>query len=545
VVSNPGDQNPRRVGDATRQRIDELADGWDVPSGAPLEASSPGAPAARRSKPRTAPPPPPGQKRPARASALGSAPSRPRKPSTAPPPLPPVARRKRRSSPPPPPASTAQAPGAPRPKGDASRADGPRVAASGTGVEPSRPDATELSSPPNFDIAASQVGHEDPTVAAPPSAALLAHDTDAFRKDDATVLQDQGLVDVAPPRVGARPRAAATGLPRQRGLLGDVRYAFVALFGIARSKRELADTRARLEAETDERNDRLIAVARFAIGEPDVVFKPVIEARERLVDIEERRSKHAGRLAAADEHDQHLRRKRADAYEAFAAAESSLREQADDLDKRLGPLEQRAAGIRKELAGLERSAGQLAGRIEREERGIHSVKNRDNAAEIQAKLASLKAERESVLAQEPPLVAELEQLEPAIASHQADRDAARAELERRAREDADDQVRTDEKLAAAAARRQVEERAVNESDAARDQVLLGLGEWLDVERPEVIGPRLRGADEHAMAIATLDRRILELQELVDGIDRWAIARGFALVALAVGGAVAAALYWLL
>ena len=199
------------------------------------------------------------------------------------------------------------------------------------------------------------------------------------------------------------------------------------------------------------------------------------------------------------------------------------------------------AGRDRELEDLKRTLAGSAGVV-----GLHAASGTGKSSLLAGGLVpSLRAERQSVLAQEPPLVAELEQLEPAIASHQADRDTARADLERLAQEDADDQVRTDEKLAAAAARRQVEERAVNESDAARDEVLLGLGEWLDVERPDVIGPRLRGADEHAMAIATLERRILELQELVDGIDRWAIARGIAIVALALGGAVAAALYFLL
>ncbi len=88
----------------------------------------------------------------------------------------------------------------------------------------------------------------------------------------------------------------------------------------------------------------------------------------------------------------------------------------------------------------------------------------------------------------------------------------------------------------------VDERAEAELLVAQEEALAALGEQLAEERPEELTLPLRSIEAHEVAIATLDRRHLELSELVRSVDRWAVARGVLwLLTLAVG--VAAALVW--
>jgi hypothetical protein len=103
-------------------------------------------------------------------------------------------------------------------------------------------------------------------------------------------------------------------------------------------------------------------------------------------------------------------------------------------------------------------------------------------------------------------------------------------------------VRTAEMVAAVRARRVVDERAEAELDQAQEEALAALGERLADERPPELGQRLRGIEENEVAVATLERRHLELTELVRALDRWALARGVLWI-LALTVAVAAALVW--
>ena len=137
------------------------------------------------------------------------------------------------------------------------------------------------------------------------------------------------------------------------------------------------------------------------------------------------------------------------------------------------------------------------------------------------------------------MAAEIDQLEPAIAgllAASADHRAAALRLEQRER---DGVARTQEKVAAVAARRVVDERAEAELAQAQEDTLRALGERLAVDRPAALAGRLRGIDEHEVAIATLERRQLELTELVRSVDRWAVVRGVAWVMLLAAGIMAA------
>ena len=154
----------------------------------------------------------------------------------------------------------------------------------------------------------------------------------------------------------------------------------------------------------------------------------------------------------------------------------------------------------------------------------------------------MRAEREEVAREEPTIASELDDLEPAIASLTSARADAAAKV---AKLEADEEaaiVRTAEKLTAARARKAVEERARLELERDQEEALRALGERLNVERPRDLLLRLKPIEEHEVAIATLERRRVELGELVAGVDRWAFARGLLYIALLLGG-IAFALLW--
>ena len=135
--------------------------------------------------------------------------------------------------------------------------------------------------------------------------------------------------------------------------------------------------------------------------------------------------------------------------------------------------------------------------------------------------------------------AEIDRLEPAIASLVAARADLRARSARSQEQERKAVVRAGEKATAIKARRTVDERAEEELAEAQEEALRALGERLAVERPPELAARLRGIDEHEVAIATLERHHLELSELVRSVNRWALTRGLlvilALTALLGGG----------
>lgn len=154
----------------------------------------------------------------------------------------------------------------------------------------------------------------------------------------------------------------------------------------------------------------------------------------------------------------------------------------------------------------------------------------------------MRAEREEFAREEPAIASELDDLEPAIASLGSARGDARARATRLESAEQAAVVRTAEKLTAARARKAVEERARGELEREQEEALRGLGEKLNVERPLDLLQRLKPIEEHEVAIATLERRRVELGELVAGVDRWAFARGLLWIALVLG-AIAGAILW--
>jgi hypothetical protein len=512
----------RKVGDATMERIDDLAGGWAVkqertePVEKTSEAEARGTGNVPKSaegsdvirSPRTvssrtsnqimdddpvgltkrpsAPQPPPGRKK------------RP----TAPPP-PPPGRKKRLSGPPPPPPGRKKEisppPAAPEPV-----AQPPMVA--------------------GFIDSADDGDDEEVTVHQPPVAG--DHPSEPGRKVGNTT----GTLRVLPT------------LPRRRGVLGDVLYVHTAVFGVAGSRRELATVEKKLAVEKKERERRLIEIARQALADGELDSRTLEGGRDELLTLEEKRSRRAGAIAAVDEEIATLEREREEERARSRRTLDALKREIHTIEEKLEPLERKAQIARRKANRLRDQLRELDRRIEREEASLPGQAARDRGAEVEANIASMRADRGEVAREEPVIAAELDDLEPAIASLTSARADAQGKVRKLESDEEADVVRTAEKLTAARARRAVEERARAELERDQEQALRSLGERLNVERPRDLLLRLKPIEEHEVAIATLERRRVELGELVAGVDRWAFARGLLYIAVLVGG-LALAILW--
>jgi len=512
-----GRRDPRDMGDATRQRIEDLAEGWDVPAGTTDEPSTPATPPPREppeDDPVKAKPPKPPPARAKRASA---------------PPPPPPARAKRTSAPPPPPppppprAKRASAP--PPPPPPAARPATPPVEVNDTVPTPRQDITIDSSTDDKQDITIDSSAGGD--------------------RDDKTVLQSSdavSFINANEQKVGHLRKRPT--LRRKRGPVGDVRYVFTALFGVAGARRELAEVNTKLDLERDGRDDRLLDAIRTMIADPDVDLPLIDKARESLTVIEEERSRKAGAAANAEAELESLVRARATEREEQLGTIKQREDEGKQISEKLAPLERQAAAVRKKADTLQASLRKLDDAMAAKKSSLVTVKGpKADPAAVEADIASLRAERADIANEEPVLAAQLDELEPKIASLKVAGKDARAEIERINEAETEAKLRTEEKLAAVRARKAVEDRAVSEANRTRDDALRLLGEQLCIDRPEVAVKRLGAIDQHDIEIATLERQAVELQELVGGVDRAKLARGIGLMLLALGAFVALA--WLI
>jgi predicted nucleic acid-binding Zn-ribbon protein len=474
--SDGRDRPGGRMGDATRQRIDELKDGWKLPEG--------------EEKPAAA--------KPAKVAEGSGQPARPKRPSRPPPPPPPPAKAKP--------------------------------------VIPESPDTEPMERPLSVSDVLDGITVDEP---ADDAGAL-----DDEPRADATRLQpptDKPRGPVAPGQQVRKPAA----LPRKRGLVGDVRYVFTALAGVTSARKELAEVQAHIDDEHGERDLRLLALAKQVVADATTHAPWVDDARDLLGRIEEARSQRAGAAAAAEAEIDSIKRSHDDEATTRSEALGKAEKELAQLTSRLEPLERQAAAARKKATALHATLAELDKKITATKGKLVSVKGpRTDPQSIEAELAALRAEREGVAREEPEIAAELDDVEPKVASLQAARTEAEKRIASLRREAEDTRVRTEEKLTAIRARKAVEDRGVADADRDRDGALRELGERVAVERPDAFATRLRPIDTHDAAIATLERRALELSELVGGIDRGALFRGIAMLALATL-AVVGLLVWLL
>ena len=330
-------------------------------------------------------------------------------------------------------------------------------------------------------------------------------------------------------------------LPRKKGFAGDASYVFTVLFGVTRARRELAAARAATGAERQRRDDRVGAMAREAIADDELALATVQAAREALGDLEDARSRRAGAVAAADAEISTIRHDRSRDSKEHQAAITTLEAELAQIATTLEPLERDAARVRKQAAAHRSTLAAIDQKIAAATASLVSVKVRIDHATVQADLASLRADRQGIEREEPAIAAELHALEPKIASVLAARKDAEHKIRMAREAETEAGHRADERIAAVIAQRTVEERAVHDADRERDAALRALGEDLCAERPAALRSRLDVIDEHDVVIATRERRAVELGELIGGVDRRAMARGFA-VWLALLAAVAVVVY---
>ncbi|HSJ99834.1 MAG TPA: hypothetical protein VK932_01280, partial [Kofleriaceae bacterium] len=384
-------------------------------------------------------------------------------------------------------------------------------------------DAGSRGDPTMIDSAAARVERGDPTLGA-----------------DLTQVRVPGPAAANPK---ARLRTIAQ-LQRRRGVGGDMRYVLTTIFGLRRARRELAQLEAQEATLQQSRRRHLLTLGRTAVSADGFEHVALGGARGRLAEIEEERARHTGQVSAADAELQRATRDRQDKAREHAAELAAVEAELAELGKKLEPLEKENANVTRRAATLRDAMRRVDEKLAFTEARLASAESDDARAAIQAEIASLRAERKALQEDEPELAAALDSLHPRIAKLEAARAEARRRRGELEQDEQDDQRRTEEVLAAIGARRKVLDRAASDAEAARDKILFELGERLYVDRPESMSPELSPIDAIDVELGTVDRRTMELREILQSVDRWKIVRGVGLWVLllaAIGAIVALAL----
>lgn len=332
----------------------------------------------------------------------------------------------------------------------------------------------------------------------------------------------------------------SASLRRKRGLGGDLKYVATAVLGVRRARRELVELESRQALREQSRRRHLITLGRAAVTLEGFDHPALGPAREQLAGVEDERSQHAGQVAAADAELLRVSRDRESKAEQYLIDVAALDAELVEVAKKLEPLE-------KEHVGLARKAGELRDAIRRieaqlaaTEASLTSIKaaKQDKAA-IQAEIATLRADRQAIMRDEPKLASELDALSPRIAALEGRRSDARKRRIEIDKAEQDDQRRAEELLAAIGAKRKVVDRAAGDAEALRDKILFELGERLNFDRPDDLGPQLAPIDVIEVELGTSERRVMELREILSSIDKAKLARGIVVLVflLAVIGAI--------
>ena len=377
---------------------------------------------------------------------------------------------------------------------------------------------------------------EDPVVP-PPRADIGANDsqTEKFDRTDPTADHKLDATEIQPSTrkhpTGGTLRSISA-LRRKRGVLGDVRYVFTAVMGMRRARRELAELDRKQELRNAERKKYLVTLGRAAVTSDAFDHPALTKAGDILQRIEEERGRHAGAVAASDAELERVRRDREAKAKKYAEESAATDAELAAIAKKLEPLEKEAAVVKKRAAELRDSLQRIEKKIADTEALRTSVKaEKMDKAAIEADIATYKADRLAILRDEPVIAAELDALNPRIASCEA----SRAELLKKKQEidkaEKADQGRTLELLEAIGAKRKVVERAASEAEQARDTALFELGERLYVHRPKPLSSMLTPIDAIDLELGEGERRSMELREILSNIDKAKFARGAALIIL--------------
>jgi chromosome segregation ATPase len=336
---------------------------------------------------------------------------------------------------------------------------------------------------------------------------------------------------------------ASAALRRKRGLWGDVRYVFTAVFGVRQSRRELAELEHRQSVRQTSRRRHLITLGRAAAVLDTFDHEAIGKAREQLALIEDERSKHAGAVAASDAELERVRRDRDNTNKQHAIAVSETDAELAELAKKLEPVEKEALAARKRASDLRDELRRIEKQITDTQAKLVSIKaEKADKAAIQADIATFRANKAAVMRDEPVIAAELDALNPRIAAMEATRSALEKKKADVQKAEQDDLKRTMELLEAIGAKRKVVERAAADAETARDNALFELGERLYIDRPAELFAQVAPIERIDLEIGEDERRAMELKEILSNIDRWKFSRGLAMIILAL--AVAGSIAWL-
>jgi len=316
------------------------------------------------------------------------------------------------------------------------------------------------------------------------------------------------------------------------------------LFGVRRARRELEDLEVRQTARQQSRRRALITIGRAAIALDSFDHPALGPARDQLAGVEDERSRHSAQVVAADTELQRVKRDRADKAKQHAGEIAAIDSELAESAKKLEKLEKEAAAINKRATELRETLRRIEGKIASTEASMGSLKAQQvEKASLEAELASLRADRQGVLRDEPKIASELDAISPRIAAlegRRAELRTKRADVEKAERED---QSRSEDLLAAIGAKRKVVDRASADAETLRDKILFELGERLYVDRPAALAAELSPADAIDVELGTSDRRVMELREIMSSIDKAKLARGIAVLVLALA-ALGALVWWL-
>ncbi|MDQ3335337.1 MAG: hypothetical protein M4D80_09245 [Myxococcota bacterium] len=372
-------------------------------------------------------------------------------------------------------------------------------------------------------------------------------ETAKFERGDPTLGPDATSID--PPGVGGagaggklRTQAA---LRRKRGIGGDVKYVATAVLGVRRARRELGELELQQATRQKSRARHLLTLGRAAVGSEGYDHPALNKAREMLAIVEDERSQHTATVTAADSELMRVRTDRAEKAKAYAEAITNIDTELAEVTKKIEPLEKEVVSASRKAAELHDSLRRIDAQIAQTEASKVNVKSQKlDPASIQAELATLKADRLAVTRDEPRIAAELDALNPRIAALDARRSDARKRRIEIDDEEKKDQGRAQELLAAIGAKRKVVDRAAADAEQMRDKVLLELGERIYVDRPTSMQFELAPVDAIDVELGVTDRRLMELKEIIGSVDKLKLARGIAVIVLALS-AVGAFVWWLI
>ncbi len=550
-MSKGRDGKAGRLGDDTRARINDLKGGWKLPGAAADEdeatkvADSSSEPTVKVETQTASPTPTPLVK----SGALPSLPQpRPSKP-TQPPPSP---RSTKNSQPPPFLPKTNVPPGVPSAVARTKSASVPPPApvpvlrAKSASVPPPAPgrDKPKPTLPPAAVVSTVGADDDEPTritgMDEPSEALEQASSAMASRAPASRTPASRSPVGVSNATGTVR---LPDSLPREPGLLGDIAYVFRVVGKRRSAKKEMREISSRIASEKEARNTKLLDYARHAVGDDSYDQTLVGRARASLLTIEEKRSHHAGRIASANEKVAALERQRkelkAKRDEDIVKLEMEIQAVAASLD----PLVKKAGAARKKTTRLRLQLRAIDDEIQKKESSLVSVHGAADKASVHAEMASLRAERDAVASDEPAIASEIDGLEPKIASLTSSRGELADQIAVLRAEEELDIVRAEEKANAVNATRVVEERAVSDQAAKQEKQLLELGEGLHHNPPDTRDPKAAAIVRHDLEIGTLERRSLELSELLESVEGSAMVRGALYLGVMIAIPLAIAIYF--